>query len=184
MSAHFNFLKTLQASAVLLESERGRQMSYLRLLKLLYLAERALLATTAIPLTGDNPVAMKKGPVLSQAYATIKGETSRSGEWETFIHREGRHVELIKDPGRGKLSKREIRKLQELSEQFRFVDDWSLVEETHKLPEWKKAFKGDDTITPFSWEQVLEEAGRADLIPLAKKRAADRQVLNEVFGTR
>ncbi len=159
-------------------------MSYLRLLKLLYLSERELLATTAIPLTGDDPVAMKNGPVLSQIYATIKGETSRSGEWETFIHREGRHVELIKDPGRGKLSKREVRKLQELSEKFRSVDDWSLVEETHKLPEWQKNFKGDETITPFPWEQVLEEAGRADLIPLAEKLASDRQVLNELFGTR
>lgn len=79
--------KTLQAVAVLLELDGGR-MARIRLLKLLYIVDRELLADVARPLTGARVVAMKYGPVLSQVYDLIKGEAARAGVWvDTFIPR-------------------------------------------------------------------------------------------------
>ena len=72
MTFRFDFLKTLQASGVLLQLDANR-MAYIRLLKLLYIADRELLAETGRTLTGDEAVAMKNGPVLSRVYDLIKG---------------------------------------------------------------------------------------------------------------
>ena len=74
MQLRFNFEKSLQAAGVLLQLEEGR-MPYLRLLKLLYIADRELLAESAASLTGDRAYAMKHGPVLSHVYSLIKGES-------------------------------------------------------------------------------------------------------------
>ena len=67
MKFRFNFAKTLQASAVLLRRD-DKRMSRLRLLKLLYFADRELLVAKVRTITGDSVVAMKYGPVLSQTY--------------------------------------------------------------------------------------------------------------------
>jgi uncharacterized phage-associated protein len=77
MHLRFHFEKSLQAAGVLLHLEGGR-MPYMRLLKLLYIADREMLAETAKPVTGDRAYAMKNGPVLSHVYALIKGESSRA----------------------------------------------------------------------------------------------------------
>ncbi len=43
------------------------------LIKMLYLADRELLAKRGQPLTGDQPVSMKNGPVLTTTYDLTKG---------------------------------------------------------------------------------------------------------------
>ena len=83
MEFRFDFEKSLQAAAYLLHLEEGR-MSYLRLLKLLYIAERELLAQKATLLTGDIYKAMEHGPVLSHIFDLIKGKGSQSMEWERY----------------------------------------------------------------------------------------------------
>src|SRR5262245_25785120 len=128
MSFRFNFDKTLQAASVLLELD-GDRMGRIRLLKLMYIADRELLAETGRPLTGDRAVAMQHGPVLSHVYDLIKGEAARAGEWSRFIHSDGYAVELRDEPGRGELSRREVEKLIEVSNRYREVDDWTLSEQ-------------------------------------------------------
>ncbi len=51
----------------------GGSMPMLKLLKLMYLADRASLIETGFPITGDAIVAMDKGPVLSTTYDRLKG---------------------------------------------------------------------------------------------------------------
>jgi len=60
-------------------------MPYIRLLTLMYIAERELLAQKATPLTGDIYMAMVHGPVLSHILDLINGKGSKSTEWEGFI---------------------------------------------------------------------------------------------------
>src|SRR5438552_3980832 len=107
----FHFKKALQATAVLLGYERGRRMSYMRLLKLLYVADRESLGRTGRPITGDRAVAMKRGPVLNRVYDLIRGQSARAGEWDQFIHTDRYQVELVGEPGRAELSKGEVAKL-------------------------------------------------------------------------
>ena len=65
-----------------------KKMSYLRLLKLLHIADREWLAETSELITGDRACAMKNGPVLPTVYDLIKGNGSKAGEWDDFIHTE------------------------------------------------------------------------------------------------
>src|SRR5688572_14417051 len=81
---HLNLAKTVQATAVLLQAAPGERMSYMRLLKLLYLADRRMMRETGSPITFDRVVAMKHGPVLSETYSLIKGEHPDAGVWSRF----------------------------------------------------------------------------------------------------
>src|SRR3954451_19324827 len=114
MHFRFHFERTLQASAHLLRLD-GKRMGYLRLLKLLYIADREWLAETGDSITGDRALAMKNGPGLSPVYDLIRGDAAQSGQWDDFIHKDGYTVALVKDPGRGDLSKGIIDKLSEVT---------------------------------------------------------------------
>jgi len=182
MQFRFNFEKSLQAAGVLLQLEEGR-MSYMRLLKLLYISDRELLAETANPITGDRVCAMQFGPVLSDVYSLIKGEATRANEWFSYIERQGYAVKLVRDPGRGKLSKGEIEKLTEVSERYLNRDQWDLSELTHEFPEWDRNFpKGSKSSYPIPWTDVLEAQDKAELIEAVKEEAAARRFLDSVFG--
>lgn len=68
----FKPLKAMQAAAVLLNTEQSQQMSYHRLLKLLYIADKKHLKATGRPITGGHMVATDKGPLSSPIYDGIK----------------------------------------------------------------------------------------------------------------
>ena len=68
MHFRFDFDKTLQAAGVLLDAD-DNHMEFMRLVKLLYIADRELLATTGRTLTGDRVVALKTGR-FSVAFTT------------------------------------------------------------------------------------------------------------------
>lgn len=63
----FNFQKTFHAAAMLLREHHGH-MEPIRLLKLLYTTDRELLAECGRTLTGDQAVALRRGPVLTHVY--------------------------------------------------------------------------------------------------------------------
>ena len=180
LSFRFDFQKTLQAAALLLR-EHDNCMSYLRLLKLLYIADRELLAETGRTLTGDRAVAMRNGPVLSHVYDIIKQQSARSGDWDEYIQKSRYLVRLVGNPGTGKLSRGEAAKLTELSDRFRDTDDWALSEETHGFEEWRKNFQ-EGTSTPIPWGDVLAALGKGELLEAAEKDQAAREVFDSVFG--
>jgi uncharacterized phage-associated protein len=181
MNFRFDFDKALQAAGVLLSLD-GDRMERIRLLKLMYIADRELLAETGRTITGDRAAAMKHGPVLSQVYDLIKGESSRAGEWGRFIHTVNRAVELRNDPGRGELSRGEIEKLTEVTDRYRDVDDWALSEATHQFEEWSRNFT-ESEIASIPWRDVLAAQGREELIEIIERDEADRRYLDELFGT-
>jgi uncharacterized phage-associated protein len=177
----FNFDKTVQACGVVLRSH-GKRMDYLRLLKLLYIADRELIAATGNPLTGDRVVAMKHGPVLSHVYDLIKQQGGKAGEWDAFIHTDGYQVELVKDPGGGHLTRGEVAKLTELCDRYRSVGDWELVDRTHEFPEWKENFR-PGTATAIVWDDVLRAQGREGMIPQIESDLAAKRALDAIFGS-
>jgi uncharacterized phage-associated protein len=181
MTFRFDFTKALQAAGVLLTLD-GDRMEQIRLLKLLSIADRELLAEVGRTVTGDRAVAMKHGPVLSQVYDLIKGQASRAGEWGRYIHTMNHAVELRNDPGRGELSRGEVEKLTELTDRYRNVDDWTLSEATHEFQEWSKNFT-EGTISLIPWHDVLVAQGKDDLVEIVERDEADRRYLDELFGT-
>jgi uncharacterized phage-associated protein len=185
MHFRFNFEKSLQSAAVLLRLEEGR-MPYMRLLKLLYIADREMLATTASPITSDRAYAMKLGPVLSRIYSLIMGADCRFDEWSKHIETQGYAVKLILDPGRGRLSKGEIEKLSEISERYRSKDRWELSELTHDFPEWEwhwptEAIGGS---YPIPWEDMLKAQGQdAEIVEIVESEEKSRNYMNKIFGS-
>ena len=183
MELRFDFEKSLQAAAYLLQLEEGR-MPYLRLLKLMYIAERELLAQTATPLTGDIYKATEHGPVLSHILDLIRGKGSRSAEWEGFIKRSGYAVKLVVGPGRGRLSGDVIDKLAEISERYRERGHWELRDLTHEFPEWAKNFPAaGSALIPLN--DILEAQGESqETLDLIKEGETVRQHMSKIFGPR
>jgi len=181
MNLRFNFERTLQASAYLLRLD-GKRMGYLRLLKLLYIADREWLADTGESITGDRVHAMKYGPVLSNVYDLIKGNGSKAGVWDDYVHNEGYAVKLVADPGRGDLSKGIVSKLTEVTERYREIDDWELSERTHEFKEWVSHYSPEGPPVPIPWQDVLEAQGKSEMIPAVERDEAARQVFDDVFG--
>jgi uncharacterized phage-associated protein len=135
-------------------------MSYLRLLKLLYIADRESLKETGRSITGDHVVAMEHGPVLGGVYSLIKGEHTAWAQWSAFFRKNGYRLEMVNDPGNGKLSKYELGKLRGVADAYADKDEWSLVEVVHGFEEWKKNDPGKSS-QPIPLEDILEAIGRA-----------------------
>ena len=57
----FKIEKAIQAAGVLLEQHEHQQMEYIRLLKLLYIADRESVGETGRPILGSKIVARRKG---------------------------------------------------------------------------------------------------------------------------
>ena len=92
--------KAIQAAAVLLRLAADRRMSYLRLLKLLYIADRESLKRSLRPIIGSRPVAMKEGPLHSEVLDLVKGRHVDEPLWSEYIRRDRYEIELVKDrPG-------------------------------------------------------------------------------------
>lgn len=139
-------------------------MSRMRLLKLLYIADREALSERARPITGDMPVAMEHGPVLTNTYRLIRGEDFLTPEWEKFIKNQGhRDVALAADPGVGDLSRYEISKLHEVARKWEDENDWAVANFTHQFEEWIKHKPADGSRNIIPIEDVLAATGLAEL---------------------
>ena len=74
-------------------------MNYMRLLKVLYIAERENLAESSTPLTGSTVIAMKQGPVLEDVLHLIRGEHSATDKWAAYIQVDRYHLEWSRTRG-------------------------------------------------------------------------------------
>jgi len=182
MYFHFGTKKIVEAAATLLRSDPCHRMSYMRLLKLLYIADRESLRETGRPIVGTRPVAMDYGPVHSEALDLVNGEHWDEAVWSEFMRRDGYEAELTKDPGVLALSRYEIEKLTETAARYQDTSDWELVEVTHAFPEWVKNHQpGTSTTIPF--EHILEAVGRADDREEILRDAEETRALNRLLGT-
>jgi uncharacterized phage-associated protein len=182
MELRFDFERSLQAAAYLLHREEGR-MPYLRLLKLMYIAERDLLAQAATPLTGDIFIAMEHGPVLRHILDLIQGKGSGSTEWEDFIIRSGYAVKLVAEPGRGRLSGEVIDKLTEVSERYREKDHWALRDLTHEFPEWAKNYPGvGSALIPLK-DIIAAQGEGQETLEVIEEAESIRRHMSKIFVT-
>ncbi len=182
MPFHFNYMKTIQAVAFLLrQAGPARMDNYMRLLKLLYIADRRSLEKIGRPITGDQVVAMEHGPVLSHVLDLIKDRTFGSPEWARFFEREGCNIRLIDDPGNGELCQYEIDLLQSVWDEHRLMGEWAVVRETHEFPEWKKNDPGT-SVKAIPLRDILEAVGREQDIEEVEQKARRSSAFRAFFG--
>lgn len=179
----FGTRKIVEAAATLLRAEACRRMSYLRLLKLLYIADRESLRESGRPIVGTRPVAMDFGPVLSEVLDLVNGQHADEAVWSEFIRKDGYAVALEKDPGVLSLSRHEIERLTKTSEEYRNTDDWEIVKQTHAFEEWKNNITLG-TSTPIPLEDMIKAVGRAneleDILQEAEQTTVLRRLLSSV----
>jgi uncharacterized phage-associated protein len=162
----FDEIKAAQAAAFLL-FKAGGKLPLIKLVKLLYLAERLSLQRYGEPLTGDRLVAMPHGPVLSMTYDHLNGALpSRDGGWESWIADRAGHEVGLRDPGKLRspeldllrLSDSDLEVLGEVWAQFGDWDRWKLVAYTHSesCPEWSDP---DGSSNPIGYELLFTKLG-------------------------
>jgi uncharacterized phage-associated protein len=137
MALKFDEAKATQAAAFLLKM-RGGKMHYLKLIKLLYLADRISLLRWGVPISTDHYVAMDHGPVLSNVFNLITDDKHKP-IWAKFISAPlgDYEVELREDAPTDRLSRAEEKLLSEIYTEFGYRNRWDLVDNVmHKLPEW------------------------------------------------
>lgn len=164
MQYTFNIKKTIQAASLLLRCEDGT-MSYMKLIKLLYIADRESIKETGRPMTGDMHFALPHGPVLSHTLDLIKQKHTCTWEWSTFIETNGMDaVTTDADPGIGDLCRWDLRKLREISEKYKGLDQWDLREITHRFPEYiqNDPANTDSNSNPIGLHDILTALNMED----------------------
>lgn len=145
-----NERKAAQAAAYLLRL-RGGRLPYLKLIKLLYLADRKALIETGVPITGDRMVAMPHGPVLSQILDFINQTTpAEASAWFRYVSEPVNYdVCLLEpDPDFDALSAYDREVLDAIDEQYGAMEKWALRDLCHQLPEWKDPEGSSTAIDP------------------------------------
>ncbi len=144
----FSEKKITEAAGYLLALAGGEEF-HMKLLKLLYIADRTALARWGFFLSYDSHVSMRFGPVLSKTYNLIKYE--RDGDyWRDHISPRVRDkVRLLKPTSTDSLSRAEECLLSEVFTEHQSLNQFELSKLTHReFPEWRDPGKSSMPITP------------------------------------
>jgi uncharacterized phage-associated protein len=158
MRIRFNEARATQAAAYILKL-RGGRMKYIKLLKLLYLADRKAFLERGRTITTDCYVSMEHGPVLSITYNLIGGTHRQTDHtWErTISAAEDFDVKLNDPEGEifiDQLSCADLETIDSIYAQFGHWNRWRLIDEVmHKLPEWKNP---GNSMIPIRYREILE----------------------------
>jgi len=145
--------KTTEAAALFIQLCGGR-VKYIKLLKLLYYADREAFAQWERPITYDSYAGMDHGPVVSSTYDLIMGRYPKSVCWNDYIATEGYYVHLKnKPPAFKKLSLAEIDLIQAIHAKYGSIEPFELSRRSHRLPEYKEPPIGSST--PISLDELL-----------------------------
>ena len=114
-------------------------MHYMKLIKLMYLIDRASLLTRGRPLTYDTYVSMPHGPVLSATLDLINEGPDDNSPWGRLIERarDPYCVTLKVDEPSDELSEKEEEIVNKVYERFGYMNRYKLRDMLHDvLPEW------------------------------------------------
>ncbi|ETR69585.1 MAG: phage associated protein [Candidatus Magnetoglobus multicellularis str. Araruama] len=156
MEFNYDPIKTVQAAALFFKMNGEKSMKYIKLIKLLYLADRAALNLMEETITGDKYVSMNYGPVLSKVYDLINHGPERDPDNPWFNHISSPSdycVKLIDDPGDEELCEEEEKIIETIYKTFGHINVWKLSEITHYMPEWQDPH---GSAIPISIDDILK----------------------------
>jgi uncharacterized phage-associated protein len=145
----FNLEKAIEATGYLLQLYGiQKPINFMRILKLLYLADRKALEDWERPITYDTYVSMKHGQVLSNTYDFMKRQT-QSEAWDKYFENKFYYWISLKEPIKlNCLSPAEIELLEQIYNKYGDYNMYDLAQMTHDLPEYVDP--GDSSIiTPM-----------------------------------
>ena len=153
--------KATQAAGYLLKL-RGGRMSYMKLIKLLYLADRTALLRWGRPITFDSYCSLPRGPILSFTLDKIDSEPDPESPsyWHKFISEKNDYeVSLIGECPNDQLSPAEEAILKEIFHTFGCKSRWDIVKYCHGLPEWRDP---EGSALSITIRNILQAEGFSD----------------------
>lgn len=140
-------------------ARREAPMAHIKLMKLLYLADRLSMERFDVPMTDDFQCNMRNGPVLSVTLDLMNG-TRVSEAWSAFVSPiQDNKVSLQRDfswDELDELSRADVAILDEVFTKFGHMNRWALVDYVHTLPEWVNP---GNTSAPLDAEVTFESFG-------------------------
>jgi uncharacterized phage-associated protein len=157
LTYQFNLEKAVQAAAFIVD--RIGEVEKIKLIKLIYLADREHFIRTGAPITGDRQVAMPFGPVPSSTLDVINGQVSGADELVfRFLNVRNNKIRLHKSPGKAAISADEIETLTRVLKTHGKKAPWALANETHRLPEYIACYV-EGTSTTIPYETIAQVSG-------------------------
>lgn len=159
----FNERKVAQIAAYFLDQTEGKRMSHLKLMKLLYLADREAVRQFGFSISEDKFVAMPHGPVLSMTLDLMNGHVeSQPNGWEFWISDKENHEVSLNNPlisleNLDELSEVELDILQQVWKQFGSMDQWKIRDWTHdNCAEWRDP---NGSSCPIDFQEMAQAVG-------------------------
>lgn len=150
----FNLEKAVQAMGYIVA--RIGDVEKVKLMKLMYIADRNHFVRHGHPITGSTLVAMDYGPLPSACLDVIDGEY-RPDENAAFdmLRVDNYTVSLCAPLVTDRLSEQEKATLDLVIKSYGSTPKWELVDYTHKFPEYKEVFV-EGTSRPITYENILK----------------------------
>lgn len=142
----YNVRKAAQTIAFFAMKNGAMPLAILKAVKLVYLADRESVRRFGFPIQDEDRVSMKHGPVNSETYSMINGESdSLASGWSDFLRdREDYNLALarpdISEEDLDELSDADIEVLNTVWDRFGHMNKWQLRDWTHvqaNVPEWE-----------------------------------------------
>jgi uncharacterized phage-associated protein len=173
----FNVRKAAQVAAFFTLKDRG-EIYVLKLVKLMYMADRKFMDLYDVPILNDQLVSMPHGPVNSISYDYVSG-TEEAPQWEDFLldradHKVGLARPEINEGSLDELSRAELRVLQQVWNDLGHMDRFQIRDYTHaNCPEWEDP---NGSSNPIPYRRVFNFLGKANSAELEDRILSERQV--------
>lgn len=162
MKPVFNERKATQVAASFIRLCGGK-LNYMKLIKLMYLAERLALLNWGRPITYDSYFSLKHGPILSTTLDLINEGKQPNSDHIWFKHvsaPKDYEVTLFQDCPADDLSEAEETIINRVFEKYGHYDKWELVKLLHNiLPEWKYP---DCSSISITYRDILIAGGKSE----------------------
>lgn len=159
----YNEQKAAQMAAWFIAQE-GETMPHLKLMKLMYLADREAMRAFGFPITGDRFVSMIHGPVLSMTLSHIDDEAPSAPDgWNSWISDKANYEVALMRPvtpiALDHLSRADLQVLSTIWGKFGHMGKYQIRDYTHdprNCPEWKDP---NGSSYPIAYKTVFEALG-------------------------
>ncbi len=177
----FDVRKAARVAAYFARATGGR-INVLKLVKIIYLADREFAARYDEPMIDDHWVSMDHGPVNSGTLDMVNGMGGPHPDWDAFIGpREGFDVPLagtLTEADFDELSEADIQVLSSVWGRFGSMTQYEMRDYMHQhCPEWENPHGSS---TPIPYSRVLKFLGKQDADAIAEAIEAARAV-NRTF---
>ena len=172
--------KLTQAAARLIQKSGG-PVDYLRISKLIYLADRESISKRGVPIVGGRYFSMRKGPTISE-FMDFVGTRSAPGWRRMISSRYGHEIRLAGAPEFGALSASELEILDEVVSRHAKRTTEELVKWCHdNCPEYEEVEHARRK--PITVESILRAAGKgAAAVRNTVERAEATEELDELLA--